>query len=199
MGKFSAFKLPLKSLPAGSHDFDYRLDKEFFLNMESSDIRDGSIDVHATVNNKGQYFDLNFEIKGEVTLLCDRCLDEMQWPIDTVYHIAVKYGQNFNDDSDDLLVIPESDSYLNVAYMIYDTIALNIPIKHVHPLGKCNRAMSSLLRKHRATAIGDDEMQDDIIDDEIFDGYDTVDDSAATFQEPADPRWNELKKLTVNI
>ena len=89
MGKFSAFKLPLKSLPAGSHDFDYRLDKEFFLNMESSDIRDGSIDVHATVNNKGQYFDLNFEIKGEVTLLCDRCLDEMQWPIDTVYHIAV--------------------------------------------------------------------------------------------------------------
>ena len=169
MGKFSAFKLPLKSLPAGSHDFDYRLDKEFFLNMESSDIRDGSIDVHATVNNKGQYFDLNFEIKGEVTLLCDRCLDEMQWPIDTVYHIAVKYGQNFNDDSDDLLVIPESDSYLNVAYMIYDTIALNIPIKHVHPLGKCNRAMSSLLRKHRATAIGDDEMQDDIIDDEILD------------------------------
>lgn len=199
MGKFSAFKLPLKSLPAGSHDFDYRLDKEFFLNMESSDIRDGSIDVHATVNNKGQYFDLNFEIKGEVTLLCDRCLDEMQWPIDTVYHIAVKYGQNFNDDSDDLLVIPESDSYLNVAYMIYDTIALNIPIKHVHPLGKCNRAMSSLLRKHRATAIGDDEMQDDIIDDEIFDGDDTVYDSAATFQEPADPRWNELKKLTDNI
>ena len=198
MGKFSAFKLPLKSLPAGSHDFDYRLDKEFFLNMESSDIRDGSIDVHATVNNKGQYFDLNFEIKGEVTLLCDRCLDEMQWPIDTVYHIAVKYGQDFNDDSDDLLVIPESDSYLNVAYMIYDTIALNIPIKHVHPLGKCNRAMSSLLRKHRATAIGDDEMQDDI-DDEIFDGDDTVDDSAATFQEPSDPRWNELKKLTDNI
>lgn len=199
MGKFSAFKLPLKSLPIGSHDFDYRLDKEFFQNMESSDIRDGNIDVHATVNNKGQYFDLHFEIKGEVTLLCDRCLDEMQWPVDTGYHIAVKYGSDFNDDSDDLLEIPESDNYLNVAYMIYDTIALNIPIKHVHPQGKCNRAMSSLLRKHRATSIGDDEMQDEFMDDEILDNADETDDSGTNFQETTDPRWDELKKIADNI
>lgn len=190
MGKFSAFKLPLKSLPVGSHDFDYHLDKEFFQNMENSDIRDGNIDVHTTVVNKGQYYDLTFNIKGELTLLCDRCLDEMQLPVETQYHIIVKYGPDFNDDSDDLLEIPESDNFLNVAYMIYDTIVLEIPIKHVHPLGKCNRAMSSLLRKHRAPGSLDDdaELQEELLDEDLLDESDST---AST-----DPRWDALKNLT---
>ena len=195
MGKFSAFKLPLKSLPVGSHDFDFRLDKEFFKNMESADIRDGNVDVHITVVNKGQYYDLTFDITGELTLLCDRCLDEMQFPVETQYHIIVKYGEDFNDDSDDLLEIPESDTYLNVAYMIYDTIALTIPIKHTHPLGKCNRAMSSLLRKHRAPGsladAEDEELQDELINDDMLDDADTEATSI-----PTDPRWDALKKLT---
>ena len=190
VGKFSAFKLPLKSLPVGSHDFDYHLDKEFFQNMENSDIRDGNIDVHTTVVNKGQYYDLTFNIKGELTLLCDRCLDEMQLPVETQYHIIVKYGPDFNDDSDDLLEIPESDNFLNVAYMIYDTIVLEIPIKHVHPLGKCNRAMSSLLRKHRAPGSLDDdaELQEELLDDDLLEESDST---AST-----DPRWDALKNLT---
>ena len=190
MGKFSAFKLPLKSLPVGSHDFDYHLDKEFFQNMENSDIRDGNIDVHTTVVNKGQYYDLTFNIKGELTLLCDRCLDEMQLPVEIQYHIIVKYGPDFNDDSDDLLEIPESDNFLNVAYMIYDTIVLEIPIKHVHPLGKCNRAMSSLLRKHRAPGSLDDdaELQEELLDDDLLEESDST---AST-----DPRWDALKNLT---
>ena len=69
----------------------------------------------------------------------------------------MKYGDDYNDESDDLLVIPYSDNYLNVAYMLYDTIVLTIPIRHVHPMGKCNRAMLSALHKHRST--GDEEVE----------------------------------------
>ncbi|MCM1020753.1 MAG: DUF177 domain-containing protein [Muribaculum sp.] len=195
MGKFSAFNLPLKSLPTGTHDFDFHLDKEFFKNMESSDVRDGNIDVHVTVVNKGHFYDLTFNVNGEITLLCDRCLDEMQWPIDTQYHIVVKYGPDFNDDSDELLEIPETDNYLNVAYMIYDTIVLAIPIKHVHPLGKCNRAMSTLLRKHRSPGSlvdsEDSELQEELLDDELLDEGDTS-------ESATDPRWDALKNLTDN-
>ena len=71
-----------------------------------------------------------------------------------LYHISVRYGDEYNDESDDLLVIPEADNYLNTAYMIYDTVVLSIPIKHVHPMGKCNRQMSAMLKKHRATERG---------------------------------------------
>ena len=196
VGKFSAYKLPLKSLSSGSHEFDYHLDKQFFENMESDDIRDADLNVHVTVVTKGDLYDLTIDINGEITLICDRCLDDLQWPVETTYHIFVKYGPDYNDDSDELLVIPESDNYLNIAYMIYDTVALTIPIKHVHPLGKCNRAMSSLLKKHRAPGSSmtdeDGEMMEEMIE-EI-----EVSDIQSEQEDSTDPRWNELKKLTDN-
>ncbi len=192
MGKFSAYKLPLKSLPSGSHEFEYDLGKQFFEDMESADIRDARLKVIATVNVKGDIFELTLKVSGEITLICDRCLDEMQMPVGTEYSVFVKYGEDYNDDSDNLLVIPESDNFLNIAYILYDTVALTVPIKHVHPLGKCNRAMSTLLRKHRSPASNiegeDGEMVEELMES-IDDDIDSVDDT------PSDPRWNELKKL----
>lgn len=192
VGKFSAFKLPLKTLPVGSHDFDYHLDKQFFVDMESADIRDANLDVHVNVVYKDDMYELTITIKGEITLICDRCLDELPCPVDTSYHIFVKYGPDYCDDSDELLEIPESDQYLNISYMIYDTVALTIPIKHVHPLGKCNRAMSSLLKKHRAPGSMSDE--DEGLVEDMMEEIDEAEDSEA----PSDPRWDELKKLTDN-
>lgn len=148
MGKFSQFKLPLRSLAEGTHTFEYHLDKQFFENMESVDVRDADINVALTVTYQHDVYALSFVLKGTVTVPCDRCLDDLPLDIDTVYNINVRYGEDYND-SDDFMEIPESDAFLNVAYMIYDTVSLAIPIKHVHPLGKCNRAMSSLLKKHR--------------------------------------------------
>lgn len=186
MGKFSAYNLPLKSLAPGTHEFEYRLDKAFFENMESADIHDADLDVKLTVVFRGDVYDLNFHITGNVVLLCDRCLDKMDFPIDTQYHIMVKYGKDYNDDSDELLEIPESDNYLNVAYMLYDTVALAIPIKHVHPLGKCNRQMSALLKKHRANP----DSEDAELENELIDEIDNIEQDRAT-----DPRWDALKGL----
>lgn len=194
MGKFSAYKLPLKTLPVGSHDFDYHLGKQFFVDMESADIRDANLDVHVNVVYKDDMYELSIAVKGEITLICDRCLDELPWPVETEYHIFVKYGPDYNDDSDELLEIPESDQFLNIAYMIYDTVALTIPIKHVHPLGKCNRAMSSLLKKHRAPGAIADE--DESMMEEMMDEIDNAPDEPE--ETPSDPRWDELKKLTDN-
>lgn len=146
MGKFSAFKLPLKSLGTGTHNFEYHLDKQFFTNMENSDIHGADLDVKLTVVYNGEFYTLDFSIAGEVTLICDRCLDDLHFPIEATYHIVVKYGEDYNDDNDEVLEIPAGDAFLNVAYMIYDTVVLAIPIKHVHPLGKCNRQMSAMLK-----------------------------------------------------
>ncbi len=183
-------------MPLGVQEFEYHLDKQFFTNMESADIHDADLDVTLTVNHKGDIYDMAFAIDGEITLLCDRCLDDLQFPVSVDYHIVVKYGEDYCDDSDELLVIPESDNYLNVAYMIYDTVSLAIPIKHVHPAGKCNRAMSAMLKKHRATVANDEDAE---LEDELIDEIDDMDTAAGTAEEtPIDPRWNELKKLTDN-
>jgi len=192
MGKFTTFKLPLKSLGEGVHEFDYKLDKQFFANMEDADVRDADLDVHLVVTHRNDIYALAFTIKGQITLLCDRCLDDLVMPVDTTYNIDVEYGDDYNDDSDDLLVIPQSDNFLNVAYMLHDTVVLCIPIKHVHPLGKCNRAMSALLKKHRAHGTGEDAG----IDDEMLDSIDDLDVSCGG---AADPRWDALRGLGSNL
>ncbi len=195
MGKFTAFKLPLKSLAPGKHTFQYHLDKQFFTNMESADIHNADLGVDLTVDYNGHYYLLDFKITGEAVLICDRCLDDLRFPIDTGYRITVEYGEDYNDESDDVLQIPESDNYLNVAYMIYDTVALAIPIKHVHPLGKCNRQMSAMLKKHRATIDSEDADLEESLIDEMDALDDTTPDRGFTAP-PADPRWDALKKLS---
>ncbi len=189
MGKFSEFKLPLKSIPAGTQEFPYHLDKAFFVNMENADVRDADVDVHLTVTHKNDVYDLVFHLTGTVTVACDRCLDNLELPVDTTYQVAVKYGDDYRDDADGMIEIPESDNFLNVAYMIHDTAALAIPIKHVHPLGKCNRAMSTLLKKHRAHTPGDPDAE---LEDELLDGIDDADTGEA---QATDPRWDALRGL----
>lgn len=182
MGKFTAYKIPLKSLPTGIHEFDFHLDKVFFTDMDNSDIHNADLTVHLTVEVKPQVYMLRFVITGTLTLICDRCLDDMIVPVETEYNLNVKYGDQYDDSTDDVLVIPHSDNYLNVAYLIYDTAALAIPMRHVHPAGKCNRQMSDLLRQHRAEAAADGD-----------DSSDGDDDNIAT-----DPRWDALSQLTDN-
>ena len=188
LGKFSAYQIQLKSLAPGTHEFEYVLDKQFFANMESADIHDADLKVKLTAVYRGDVYDLTFKITGNVVLLCDRCLDTMDFPIDASYHIMVKYGDDYNDDSDELLEIPQSDAYINVAYMLYDTVALAIPIKHVHPMGKCNRQMSALLKKHRARATGEDAD----LENELIDEIDDIEESGST---ATDPRWDALRNL----
>ena len=38
--------------------------------------------------------------------------------------------------------------YINIAWFLYEFIALNIPMKHVHAPGKCNKGMVGKLSKH---------------------------------------------------
>ena len=189
MGKFTEFKVALKSLPKGEHMFTYHLDKSFFTKMENNDVRNADLDVVLNVDYNGDIYNFDFNVMGTVTLICDRCLDDLEWPIEAVYNISVKYGDDYNDESDNLLEIPYSDNDLNVAYMLYDTIMLAIPIKHVHPLGKCNRAMTAMLKKHRASSGEDDELMDELVDE-----MDSMEGSSTQ----SDPRWDALKGLEIS-
>ena len=126
VGKFSEFRLQLKNIPEGVQEFEYHLGKQFFVNMESADIHDADLTVRLTVTHKHDIYNLAFHVTGTVTLICDRCLDDLIHPIDATYDIAVKYGDDYSE-TDELLIIPESENWLNVSYMIFDTASLAIP------------------------------------------------------------------------
>ena len=191
LGNFTAFKLPLRGMTRGAQEFEYTLDTEFFRNMESEDITKGEVKVKLTVNCKGDYYELDFTLNGQVNIPCDRCLDDMGHDVDTTYHLCVKYGDSYNDENDELLIIPESEIYLNVAYMLYDTVALTIPLKHVHPFGKCNKGMSQHLKKHAASHADD-------ADEDLYGDCDGDCDESDNNDSQVDPRWEALRKLKEN-
>ena len=90
-------------MPVGTRTFDYHLDKQFFVNMESSDIHGADLDVKVTVTHKADVYDLHFHVAGTVVLLCDRCLDAMDYEVDTTYGLSVTYGAAYCDALDTLL------------------------------------------------------------------------------------------------
>ncbi|HAR38724.1 MAG TPA: hypothetical protein DCS09_09235, partial [Porphyromonadaceae bacterium] len=99
--------------------------------------------------------------------------------------------KEYSEESDEIVIIPEDEGEINIAWFLYEFIALTVPIKHVHPAGECNRMVSSKLRKHRAVSTDDgDEDEVDMGDDEDFADEDDT---------PAnDPRWDALKGLNID-
>ena len=165
-------------------EYQYQLDNQFFLDLDAPEVQKGRVDVTLKVRKTSGIYQLDFHTEGMVVVVCDRCLDEMEQPIESDDRLRVKLGLEFSED-DDMVVVPEEEGYINVAWFIYEFIALSIPMKHVHAPGKCNKDMVSKLSKHLRVS-GDDE--------EEFEGMeDTVDESREI-----DPRWNELRKILDN-
>ena len=168
-----------------SAEYEYQLDNQFFMDLDAPEVQKGQVDVSLKVRKTSGIYQLDFHTEGVVIVTCDRCLDEMEQPIETDDRLKVKLGIEFSE-IDDIVVVPEEDGYINVAWFIYEFIALSIPMKHVHAPGKCNKDMVSKLSKH--LRVSGDEEEDD------FEGSDESEEQP----QPIDPRWNELKKILDN-
>ena len=166
-------------------EYQYQLDNLFFAELDAPEVQKGKVDVTLKVRKTSGVYQLDFHTEGHVVVICDHCLDEMEQPIETDDRLRVKLGAEYSED-DDMVVVPEEDGYINVAWFIYEFIALSIPMKHVHAPGKCNKEMVDKLSKHLRTV--KDEEDDDFEDMEEAE------------EEPRgiDPRWNELKKILDN-
>ena len=188
MGKFNLYKIPLKSLPEGTQNYEYHLDDQFFKNIDGPEVQRGSVDVVLSVKRTGGTFELKFAINGIILIPCDRCLDNMDFEVATNEHLYVKFGSEYSEENDDVVIVPEAEGEINIAWFLYEFIALTIPLKHVHPAGKCNKTMSMKLKKHSARSADDGDEDDN----GIFDDESDADDMT---NEETDPRWDELKKL----
>ena len=166
-------------------EWQYQLDNQFFAALDEPELQKGKLNVTLNVRKTSGVYQLVFHTVGTVIVTCDRCLDEMEQLIETEDQLRVKLGAEYSEE-DDMVVVPEEDGYINVAWFIYEFIALSIPMKHVHAPGKCNKEMVDKLSKHLRTV--KDEEDDDFEDME----------EAEEEPREIDPRWNELKKILDN-
>ena len=191
MGKFDLYKVELKNLSPGVHEYEYFLENKFFVDIDGDEVQKGKVKVNLTVKRTSMVFDMNFQLEGIVYVPCDRCLDDMELPVSTQNKLVVKFGKEYAEESEEIVIIPEEEGEINLAWFIYEFIALAIPMKHIHAPGKCNKAMSSNLKKHTARRAADEDEFDEEAADDIV-----VDDDAADI--PSDPRWDALKGLVEN-
>lgn len=188
MGKFSLYNIPLRNLSEGKHEFKYELDNKYFelIDDGTSDIKRGKIDVTLVLKKTSTIFELNFNTTGTVYVPCDRCLDDIAMNVETTNKLIVKFGAEYSEESDEIVIIPEEDGEINIAWFLFEFIVLSIPMKHVHQPGQCNKTMSSKLNKHKTRSVADDEESDDDDDIEIDE------------EESSDPRWDALKDVNID-
>jgi uncharacterized metal-binding protein YceD (DUF177 family) len=109
----------------------------------------------------------------------------MDFPFETTARLIVKFGKDYSEESDEIVVIPETEGVINLAWFLYEFVALAIPIKHIHAPGKCNKQMTAKLKKHTPKS-GDDDDNFEIDDNVIITDEEEP-------EENTDPRWSALK------
>lgn len=188
MGKFDKYKIDLKGLAADSASYEFLLDNVFFANIDGPEVQKGKVTVSLVVKRISGAFEFVFKTEGVVCVPCDRCLDEMELPITSTDKLYVKFGVDYAEEKDNMIIIPEAEGDINIAWFIYEFVALSVPMKHVHLPGKCNKEMVGKLNRHLRT-VSDDE-NDEIGNDE--------EDMGEVEENFSDPRWSELKKILDN-
>ena len=129
----------MKNLTPGVYEFDYLLENKFFVDIDGDQVQKGKVQVHLTLKRSSMSSELDFHSEGVVMVPCDRCLDDMEQPIETDNRLIVKFGSEYAEESDEVLIIPEDDGTLNIAWFLYEFIALAIPMKHVHAPGNATK------------------------------------------------------------
>ena len=191
MGKFKLYDIDLKNLTPGVHEYEYLLENKFFMDIDGDQVRKGTVKVHLTVNRLSLMFEMNFQIEGTVFVPCDRCLDDVDIPISTHNRLIVKFGKEYSEESDEIVVVPEEEGDINVAWFLYEFISLAVPMKHVHAPGKCNKQMSSKLKRHMTRSVDDTDKEYENTDEVEEEDIDiSVEEESST-----DPRWDGLKGL----
>ena len=139
-------KIDLKGLEEGVNHLEFDLDDAYFKAVDAPEVGQGCVHVSLDIVRTGDdFFTLDFHETGTVMIPCDICLDPVEQPIETTQRLEVKLGKE-NSEEDDLVTVAEDEGILDVAWYLYEFIALAIPIKHVHAPGNATLLWYELLR-----------------------------------------------------
>ncbi len=137
------FIIPLNGLAAGKNEFSWQAGKEFFEAFENVEILDAELVVNAVAEKSGRYLGVDCEIDGQVTVTCDRCLEDLDMPVETDILLSVKFGgeetsEDRQEGEREIIFVPEGDAEFDMSQIIYDYVCLALPMQRHHDEGECN-------------------------------------------------------------
>ena len=169
MKALQEFEIPFLGLKEGVHDYAFDIDAEFFESFDYSEVKQGQIHVDVSMERQERMLIFVFNIKGSVELPCDRCLAPMQQEVAGDERLIVKFGQEWEEESEEVIIMPETESRIDISGFIYEYIMLMLPYKKVHQESEetgestCDESMVEKVEQHSA--------------------------------KETDPRWDALKEL----
>ena len=167
--------IPFIGLKVGEHHFDYQIDNAFFKNFEYDEFNSVDLKIDLRLEKKSTFLELYFLATGLINVNCDITNEPYNQAIQDEFKLVVKFGNEYNDDNEDILIVPHGEYEINVAQYIYELIVLSVPSKLVHPGVLDGTLDSEILKKLEELSPKDlDEKNNN---------------------EDVDPRWNTLKKL----
>jgi uncharacterized metal-binding protein YceD (DUF177 family) len=171
MKEMNMFTIPFIGLKEGKHQFEYQIDKKFFEAFQYDEFDDVDIKVDLSFVKKSTMLELEFQFNGNVTVSCDISNELFNQPISDEFKLIVKFGEEFNDDRDDILVIPHTEFQINIAQYIYESIILAVPSKRIHPNVIDGSLKSEVIEKLKELEVKEIKIEN------------------------IDPRWDKLKDL----
>lgn len=168
--------IPFVGLKQGIHQFEYEVENSFFELFNFDEYNASKVKVDLEFNKKGTHFELHFKINGSVNVDCDVTTEPFDLPIANDLKLIVKFGEFFNDENEELLVLPHGDFEINVSQYIYECIVLAVPSKRIHPGVEDGTLQSDILERIEKYAPREKKENN-------------------TENQEIDPRWNKLKNL----
>jgi uncharacterized metal-binding protein YceD (DUF177 family) len=169
MKDLKEFNIPFVGLKEGKHLFQYKVDNTFFELYNYNEFEKSSINVTLEFVKKSTLFELQFTASGIVNVPCDVTNEYFDLEITATLPLVVKFGQEYNDENEEILILPHEVYQFSVAQFIYEMIVLGIPNKRVHP-----------------------KVLDGTMEIEALEQLEIKEEKTV---ETTDPRWDKLKNL----
>ena len=129
--KFTEIKL--SGLRDGNHEFLFSLDSGFLNEFSRAFFDLPQLSVRVNLLTSETMIKADIKIEGKVELICDRSLDSFSHEVnESVIHFY-KFGEEEKELSDELEIISKERVIIDLDQLIYDTVALSLPSKKLHP------------------------------------------------------------------
>lgn len=169
------FLIPFIGLKLGKHQFEYQINETFFDAFDFEDFEKADIKVNVTLEKKNTMLELAFKHAGTVNVPCDLTGEMFDLPIKGKIKLVVQFGGEFNNDNEELLILPHGEHQIDIQQYVYEMIVLSVPLKKTHPGIKDGTLQSAALDKLKQLEVKEHK--------------------EVKKEEETDPRWDQLKKL----
>ena len=176
MKELKEFTIPFKGLKIGKHQFEFELNRAFFEHFKYEEFNEAFIKLNVQLEKMSTLMEFTLNFSGHVNVACDVTNELFDQEISGTYQFVVKFGEEENDENEDLLILPYGSYEVNIQQYIYESVVLAMPLRRIHPGVEDGSLKSDIIEKLKELS---PETSDEIEEED----------------EITDPRWDSLKKL----